>query len=61
MIIHLLLLSRYNIEWYIASLRVQKLILFLLQKGSTDFKVNIGGLFIPSLEGFAMVEENRIY
>jgi len=44
-----------------AFLRVQKLILFLLQKGSTDFKVNIGGLFIPSLEGFAMVKENRIY
>jgi len=61
MIIYLLLYFRYNIDWYMASLRVQKLILFLLQKGSTDFKVNIGGLFIPSLEGFAMVEKNRIY
>jgi len=58
MIIHLLLHFRYNIDWYMASLRVQKLILFLLQKGSTDFKVNIGGLIIPSLEGFAMIEKN---
>jgi len=44
-----------------ASLRVQKLILFLLQKGPTNFKVNIGGLFISTLEGFAMAERNRIY
>ncbi|KAH0945585.1 hypothetical protein HN011_004535 [Eciton burchellii] len=48
-------INAYNIDWYMASLRVQKLILFLLQKGSTDFKVNIGGLFIPSLEAFAML------
>ncbi|RLU21887.1 hypothetical protein DMN91_006264 [Ooceraea biroi] len=48
-------LTAYNIQWYIAPLRVQSLILFLLQRGSTDFKVNIGGLFIPSLEGFAML------
>jgi len=61
MIIYLLLLFRYNIDWFMASLRVQKLILFLLQKGSTDLKLNIGGLFIPALESFAMVEENRIY
>jgi hypothetical protein len=29
---------------------LQKLILFLLQRGTMDFNVYIGNLFIPSLE-----------
>ncbi|XP_026825921.1 odorant receptor 9a isoform X2 [Ooceraea biroi] len=48
-------LNAYNIQWYMAPLPVQSLILFLLQRGATDFKVNIGGLYYPSLESFAML------
>ncbi|KAH0945598.1 hypothetical protein HN011_008100 [Eciton burchellii] len=43
----------YDIQWYVTSLRVQKLILFLLQKGTKNFTLSIGGLFIGSLECFA--------
>lgn len=49
---------RYNVQWYIAPLRIQKLILFLLQRGTKAFEhlVVIGGLFVGSLEGFATVK-----
>ncbi|XP_050460150.1 uncharacterized protein LOC126856031 [Cataglyphis hispanica] len=45
----------YNVQWYIAPLHIQKLILFLLQRGTKAFDnlVIIGGLFVGSLEGFA--------
>ncbi|KAH0952630.1 Or9e37 [Eciton burchellii] len=43
----------YNISWYQAPLQVQKLILFLLQRGNKAFIWNIGGLFIVSFECFA--------
>jgi len=48
--------NRYNIRWYIAPIQIQKLILFLLQRGTIDFNVNVASLFIPSLEGFAIVK-----
>lgn len=41
--------------WYIAPLRIQKLILFLLQYGTKNFNIVIGGIFVGSLEGFATV------
>lgn len=49
---------RYNVQWYIAPLHIQKLILFLLQRGTKAFEnlVIIGGLFVGSLEGFATVK-----
>ncbi|XP_011705353.1 PREDICTED: uncharacterized protein LOC105460564, partial [Wasmannia auropunctata] len=43
----------YNVQWYIAPLRLQKMILFLLQRGTKGFSWNIGGLFVGSLEGAA--------
>ncbi|XP_029678588.1 uncharacterized protein LOC115244787 isoform X2 [Formica exsecta] len=47
----------YNVQWYIAPLHIQKLILFLLQRGTKAFDnlVVIGGLFVGSLEGFATI------
>ncbi|KAH0945597.1 hypothetical protein HN011_006379, partial [Eciton burchellii] len=42
----------YNVEWYMAPAYVQKLILFILQRGSKDFDVIIGKLFVGSLQGF---------
>jgi len=47
---------RYSIKWYVTPIRIQKMILFLLQKNVKDFTVNIGRLFFPSLEGFATVK-----
>ncbi|XP_029673344.1 uncharacterized protein LOC115241641 [Formica exsecta] len=45
--------TAYNVCWYTAPLHIQKLILFLLQRGSKTFGVNVGGLFVASLECFA--------
>ncbi|KAL6419135.1 hypothetical protein ACFW04_011557 [Cataglyphis niger] len=46
-------ISVYDVQWYLAPLCVQKVILFLLQKNSQEFTISVGGLFIASLEGFA--------
>ncbi|XP_019882178.2 uncharacterized protein LOC105248404 [Camponotus floridanus] len=43
----------YNVQWYIAPLYIQKIILFLLQRKSRDFVLNYAGLFVISLEFFA--------
>jgi hypothetical protein len=37
------------------------MILFLLQKNIKDFTVNVGQLFVPSLECFAMVYRSKNY
>lgn len=50
------ILSRYNVQWYIAPLRVQKLILFLLLKGSKTLSLNFGGVVLLSLKFFATVK-----
>ncbi|KAL6420340.1 hypothetical protein ACFW04_014811 [Cataglyphis niger] len=43
----------YDVQWYEAPLHIQKLILFLLQKGTKEFTISVGGLFVGSLECFA--------
>ncbi|XP_039311500.1 uncharacterized protein LOC105198338 isoform X2 [Solenopsis invicta] len=48
-----LFVTVYKIQWYIAPLHIQKLILFLLQRGTKTFNMNIAGLFVGSLEGAA--------
>ncbi|EZA52634.1 hypothetical protein X777_08117 [Ooceraea biroi] len=45
--------TAYNVQWYMAPIRVQKLILFLLQRSCKMYGLKTGGLFIASLEGFA--------
>ncbi|XP_070152690.1 odorant receptor 63a-like [Polyergus mexicanus] len=45
----------YNVQWYIAPLYVQKLMLFLLQRNTREFTLGVGGLFVGSLESFAML------
>lgn len=47
---------RYNVQWYVAPLRIQKMLLFLLQRGTKSFNLNLGGLFVGSLESAAMVK-----
>jgi len=49
-------LYRYNISWYQAPLHIQKLILFLLLRSNKTFTLNMGGLFILSIEFFASVK-----
>ncbi|XP_071637923.1 uncharacterized protein [Temnothorax longispinosus] len=43
----------YNVQWYVAPLLIQKMILFLLQRGTKTFTMNIAGLFVGSLKGAA--------
>ncbi|XP_077270659.1 uncharacterized protein LOC143901895 isoform X3 [Temnothorax americanus] len=40
----------YNVQWYVAPLLIQKMILFLLQRRTKAFTMNIAGLFVGSLE-----------
>ncbi|KAL6445408.1 hypothetical protein ACFW04_002295 [Cataglyphis niger] len=52
--------TAYNICWYAAPLHIQKLILFLLQRGSKSFGLNVGGLFVASLECFATLVKTSV-
>ncbi|KYM79963.1 hypothetical protein ALC53_09668, partial [Atta colombica] len=47
--------TAYNVQWYRAPLRIQRMILFLLQRETKVFTLNIGGLFNASMECFATV------
>lgn len=53
------LFHRYNVQWYAASRNTQKIILFLLQKGTKSFTVGVGGLFVGSLDCFASVQRYK--
>lgn len=55
------LIHSYNVQWYIAPLHVQKVLLFLLQKGSKTLHLHLGGIFVLSFEFFAMVNVNVVY
>ncbi|XP_018313151.1 uncharacterized protein [Mycetomoellerius zeteki] len=45
--------ATYNGLWYAAPLRTQKLLLFIMQKGTINVNLTCGGIFVASLEGFA--------
>ncbi|XP_011861317.1 PREDICTED: odorant receptor 49b-like isoform X2 [Vollenhovia emeryi] len=42
----------YHVQWYVAPLQVQKLILFLMLRNTKHFGLVIGGIYVASLEGF---------
>jgi len=42
-------------QWYKAPIDIQKMILFLLQRETKEFTLNVGGLFNASIECFATV------
>ncbi|XP_036138642.1 uncharacterized protein LOC105838264 [Monomorium pharaonis] len=50
----------YNVQWYTAPLRAQKLLLLVMQRGMRHCTIVIGGLFIPSFEGFATLTSMSI-
>ncbi|XP_029666072.1 uncharacterized protein LOC115237269 [Formica exsecta] len=52
--------TTYNIRWYMAPLHVQKMILFILQRGSQTTHLSIAGLFTPSLENFVIITKASI-
>ncbi|XP_032687826.1 uncharacterized protein LOC116851994 [Odontomachus brunneus] len=53
-------ITAYNVHWYKTPVTVQKLILFLLQRGTKDFTLNIGKLIHVSLECFASLANTSI-
>ncbi|EZA48245.1 hypothetical protein DMN91_009870 [Ooceraea biroi] len=50
----------YNLPWYIAPLNVQKLLIFLLQKGTKTFYLSLSGLFDASYQGFTSLSMTSI-
>ncbi|XP_029671883.1 uncharacterized protein LOC115240707 [Formica exsecta] len=50
----------YNVRWYIAPLHLQKIVLFLLQRNSRNFTLNVGGLFVASIECFATLVKTSV-
>ncbi|XP_025270187.1 uncharacterized protein LOC112639654 isoform X3 [Camponotus floridanus] len=45
----------YDVQWHVTPLHIQKVILFLLQRGTKDFTLSVCGLFVGSLECFTML------
>jgi hypothetical protein len=50
-----LLFYRYNVQWYLASIKIQKSILFMLQRGNKIFGLKVGGMLFAFFECFASV------
>ncbi|XP_070151867.1 odorant receptor 30a-like isoform X3 [Polyergus mexicanus] len=50
----------YNVRWYMASIRIQKMILFLLQRGTKSFHLILGGVFVASLQSAASLTSTSI-
>ncbi|XP_014482172.1 PREDICTED: uncharacterized protein LOC106748295 [Dinoponera quadriceps] len=45
----------YESQWYVAPLHAQKLLLFMMQRSIKSISIRLGGIFVPSLEGFATI------
>ncbi|XP_070159592.1 uncharacterized protein [Polyergus mexicanus] len=52
--------AAYKIQWYIAPLNIQKLLLILIQRGNKTFGLNIGGLFVASMQCFAALANTSL-
>ncbi|KAF3054244.1 Odorant receptor 290 [Nylanderia fulva] len=50
----------YNVNWYMAPLHIQRMILFLLQRGTKSFNLNLGGIFVPSMKSAASLTSTSI-
>ncbi|XP_019883951.2 uncharacterized protein LOC109610194 [Camponotus floridanus] len=57
---HHVFVTAYNVQWYIAPLHIQKIILFLLQRDSKSFTLSVGGLFVASIECFATLVKTSV-
>ncbi|XP_018361726.1 PREDICTED: uncharacterized protein LOC108760340 [Trachymyrmex cornetzi] len=52
--------TAYNVQWYRAPLRIQRMILFLLQRETKVFTLNVSGLFNASMECFATLVKTSV-
>ncbi|XP_025991801.2 uncharacterized protein LOC113004037 [Solenopsis invicta] len=50
----------YNVQWYKAPMHIQKMILFLLRRGTKKFTLNVGGLLDGTIENFATLTKASI-
>ncbi|XP_039311300.1 uncharacterized protein LOC105195936 isoform X3 [Solenopsis invicta] len=50
----------YNVQWYVAPLKAQKLLLLLMQRSIRNCTIVVDGLFISSFEGFATLASTSI-
>lgn len=50
-----IIINRYCSYWYVAPLRAQKFLLFIMQRTSRNFYFVFGGIFTVSLKGFSTV------
>ncbi|XP_072758224.1 uncharacterized protein [Anoplolepis gracilipes] len=57
---HDIFATAYNVRWYVAPLYIQKMILFLLQRNSKSFTLNVGRLFVASIECFATLVKTSV-
>ncbi|XP_011064040.1 PREDICTED: uncharacterized protein LOC105151813 [Acromyrmex echinatior] len=53
-------ITAYSVQWYMTPIYIQKMILFLLQRGTKDFTLNLKGLIVGSFECFAMLVKASI-
>ncbi|XP_071638448.1 uncharacterized protein [Temnothorax longispinosus] len=53
-------ITAYNVQWYKTPLHIQRMILFLLQRRTKEFKIRIGKLFVASMECFATLVKASI-
>ncbi|XP_011861083.1 PREDICTED: uncharacterized protein LOC105558149 isoform X2 [Vollenhovia emeryi] len=50
----------YNVQWYVAPVKAQKLLMLMMQRSRRHCTIPVGGLFIPSFEGFATLVSTSI-
>ena len=50
-----MIISRYDTQWYMAPLQMQKLLLFMMQRSMKSCNIVMGGLYFVSLEQFTTV------
>ncbi|XP_072765031.1 uncharacterized protein [Anoplolepis gracilipes] len=50
----------YNVRWYVAPIYIQKMILFLLQRGTISFNLILGGIFVASMQSAASLASTSI-
>ncbi|EZA46731.1 hypothetical protein DMN91_006261 [Ooceraea biroi] len=52
--------SIYNMKWYGTSLYIQRIILFMVQRGTENFYIVFAGMFVLSMENAAMLFSTSI-
>lgn len=48
-------INSYDTQWFMASTKIQKLLLFILKKTTKAYIINVSFLTVLSLEGFGKV------